>query len=234
MLVQGLVHIALRSVLVCIVVAAVAWLGPPSARAADVFQFHLLVTGVASTQVWDCPFAAGPPPAADTECVARFAFVAQEAPPKEGARRAPWTLFAGEGHVLFHPDGSDELLRERTGFVEGVDASVDRRLLSARVNATVPMDDGSTVDIDLTWDMAGTRLNVAGIDGPIEEPGVPWGSHFHDRCLTANWLAHQTWREGGQLSGSFDGVDVASLYQDPHFVGRGVFTITTADHGGCD
>ena len=42
MLVEGLV-LVVRSVLIGIVVAAVGWLGPPSARAADVFQFHLLV-----------------------------------------------------------------------------------------------------------------------------------------------------------------------------------------------
>jgi len=226
--------IALCRALIVIFLAAVYLVGTPAARAADSFQFHLLVTGVAIGEAWDCPFAGGPPPAVDTECSVRFAFVFQEAAPDEHARRAPWVLIVAEAHVLFHPDGTDELLDERIGVAEGVVASVDQRLRSAHVEAVVPMDEGSPFDVDLTWDMAGTSFNVAGTDGPIDEPGIPWGSHFHDRCFTGNWLAHQTWREGGRLSGSFNGIDVGTLYQPtPHFVGRGVFTITTADHGGC-
>jgi hypothetical protein len=226
--------VPLRRVLLAMIVAAVGCVGTPTARAADTFQFHLLVTGVAIGEAWDCPDAGGQPPAAGTECIIRFAFVAQEAAPNEGPRRAPWFLFAAESHVLFNPVGENELLGERVGFAEGVAASVDERLRSAHVDAGVPMSDGSTADVDLTWDMTGTLFNVAGTDGPIQEPGVPWGSQFHDRCFTGNWLAHQTWREGGRLRGSFGGVDVGSLFQPvPHFVGRGVFTVATVDHGAC-
>ena len=57
---------ALRRALIVSFLAGVCWVGTPTARAADAFQFHLLVTGVAIGEAWDCPFAGGPPPAVDT------------------------------------------------------------------------------------------------------------------------------------------------------------------------
>ena len=76
-----------------------------------------------------------------------------------------------------HPDGSVDVLDERLGFADDVDGFVDGvRLLSARVTASVPMNDGTTLSTDLRWDMAGTAFNVAGTDGPIQEEVAPWAA----------------------------------------------------------
>jgi len=92
-------------------------------------------------------------------------------------------------------------------------------LLRADVKADVPMDDGSTVSLDLVWDLTGSPLNTSGNDGPIQEEGVPWGTRGGDRCFTSNYLAHQTWRSGAGTSGimgSVDGLDVSSLFLAPN------------------
>jgi hypothetical protein len=211
---------------------------PFPAEATNVETFHLLVTGAAYVLESTCPWDVRPAP--ETECVDSFVIYFQEGHPSdEHVRRQPWVLFVAETRYIFHsPDEPDTVLHERFGTLEGALGSVDTtHLMKATVADSVPMDDGSTFDVDLRWDMSGRPLNVAGTDGPILEEGVPWGSHVVDRCTTENWHAHQTWRDGGELSGDLDGTDVASLlFPDfyPPFVGRGVFTIAISSHGpGC-
>ena len=222
----------LRRVVVGLVVVTALWIATPAVQAAHVENFHLLVTGVATSFFSTCPF--DPPPTQDAECMDRFVLLAQEASPRDQVRRSGYGLFAIESHIIVHPDGSVDVLDERLGFADDVDGFVDGvRLLPGRVTASVPMNDGTTLSTDLRWDMAGTAFNVAGTDGPIQEEGAPWGSHLVDRCLTENWHAHQTYRREGVVTGSIDGVDVATLYVGPGepFVGRGVFTIEIAQHG---
>jgi hypothetical protein len=207
------------------------------AQATNVESFHLLVTGVAYVLASTCPF--DPPPAPETVCDDFFVVYSQEGHPNEQVRRQPWSLFIDSSRYVFHgPDEPVTVLRARTGQLEGVSGFVDTtHLLTAVVATSVPMSDGSTFEIDLHWDMSGSRFQVAGTDGPIQEPGFPWGSHFVSRCTTENWHAHQTWREGGQITGNLDGTDAASLSLPdffPSFVGRGVFTINISSHGpGC-
>ena len=205
------------------------------ASAASLVSFHLIVTGVAEVSVSTCPWTEEPPPIG-VECVDTFILYAQEGSPTDQVRTLPWHLVVFENHYVYRGDGLFEDLSQRFGVLEDPSGSVDtRHLLSATVHGTVPMDDGSSYSVDLRWDMAGTSFNVAGMNGPIQEEGVPWGSHIVDRCLTQNWLAHQTWRAKGQVAGTVDGQDVSSLLIAPlePFVGRGIFTVTIAGHASC-
>jgi hypothetical protein len=118
-------------------------------------------------------------------------------------------------------------------FVKGF----SRSLLAASVVGDVPMNDGTTLHIDLTWDMTAVPLEHGGNNSLYNvELGI--GGHFADRCNTLNQLAHQQWRAGepGQITGSIGGTHVQSmphLRNDPFTAGRSVFTVTEAVHGGC-
>lgn len=155
-----------------------------------------------------------------------------------------WDLYVQDVHYILHPGTTPEepeweFVSERKGFVQDVPGYVDTvHLLRANVGADVPMSDGSMVSLALQWDLTGQKLNTSGNDGPIQEEGIPWGTHGGDRCFTGNYLAHQTWRSGGgasAVSGSVDGVNVATLFMpsDHPSIGRGVFTIIETEHGGC-
>ena len=70
------------------------------------------------------------------------------------------------------------VLHQRFGILEDAAGYVDtQHLLTAEVTASVPMDDGSTYEVDLVWDMSGTRPHVAGNDGPLADDG-PIPSHL--------------------------------------------------------
>lgn len=223
----------------CVAVLALATslaVAPSPASAQNIESFHLLVTGVAELFASTCPIETAPAP--ESECVDTFVLFAQEGFPNERVRNRPWSVLVFETRLVFHDEASPvTILHERFGFLEDPTGSMDTvHLLRASVAAQVPMDDGSTYGIDLDWDMSGTHFNVSGNDGPIQEEGVPWGSHSVDDCLTQNWHAHQTWREGGSISGTLNGVDVSDLIVpswEP-FMGRGVFTIVISSHGDCD
>ncbi|MEA2580222.1 MAG: hypothetical protein QOE83_1114 [Actinomycetota bacterium] len=211
----------------------------PSALAANTLSYHAHVTGAAEILSSTCPWY-GPTPI-EVVCSDYFVLYYQESRliPHAGvnsmpARRVPWSLYVSEDRYVFHAPDVVEELSFRQGLLQGVPGSLDTaRLLRASVAANVPMDDGSILSLDLHWDMSQAPLHVAGFDGPIDEAGIPWGTHTADRCSTANWLAHQIWREGGAITGSVNGVDASSLSfpaLEP-FMDKGQFTVILTDHG---
>jgi len=106
-------------------------------------------------------------------------------------------------------------------------------MLSGWVEQAVPMSEGNPLALDLRIHMSG-ELQVSGADGPLEEEGVPWGSHLNTECSTQNWWKHQAWRRGGTVTGTIDGTDVSTLFLEPHapFVeGHSVFTGIVTEHG---
>ena len=199
-------------------------------------SFHLKVTGVAELLASTCPWESIPEP--ESECVDTFVLFAQEAPPRLHPRRVPWYVLVYEVRYIFHDEDSFTFLHERFGVLEDPAGSMDTvHLRTASVAGSVPMDDGSTYDLDLEWDLSNQAFHVSGNDGPTNNDVVPWGSHLVDDCLTQNYHAHQTWRRGGTdtISGTLDGTDVDELLipSDEPFLARGVFTIVISSHGDC-
>jgi len=208
----------------------------PPAGATLGTSFHLKVTAAFLGFLSTCPFDEDGGVVPGTECTDVFFIVAQESAPQEGTGQQPWHLVVIESHVLIHSNEDVELLHERFGVLEDPpELAIDSvHLRYASVAGVVPMDDGSRLAVDLIAEQAGA-LHVDGMDGPIDEPGVPWGEHIRDECSTQNWLAHQVWRADGSLTGTIAGHDVADLYLTPGtpFLGRGVFTINIATHANC-
>ncbi len=99
-------------------------------------------------------------------------------------------------------DGSKE--RACTSGV-GSDPQNERRLRFASVRASVPMADGSTADVDVTWDGSDAPLQVAGNSGTYHfNNGID--RHVVDRCFTTNNNFQQTHRAGPEVA--IDGTDV--------------------------
>jgi len=236
-------RLAIMSVLASLAI----WCAQP-AIAANTVNFHH-PAATAELLVSTCPWT--PPFPYEVECSDYFVSYQQLAVnlPHLGVSTMPlhentWDLFVYNVHYILHPGTSPEepdfeFLFDRTGFIQDVPGYVDTvHLLHADVKADVPMDDGSTVSLSLVWDLSGSQLNTSGNNGPIQEEGVPWGKRGGDRCFTSNYLAHQTWRSGGGVSGingSLDRVDVSTLFMpfNAPSIGRGVFTIIETAHGGC-
>jgi len=88
-------------------------------------------------------------------------------------RAVPWSLYVTENRFIIHGDDDVEQLSLREGFIEDPEGSFDTaHPLRVSVTAEIPMDDRSTLPLDLVWDMSGRALEVAGIDGPIQEAGI--------------------------------------------------------------
>jgi hypothetical protein len=213
-----------------VIVGMSVWL-TPAARAEGVLSFHHQVIGAAEIAASTCPWAYPDPGA---ECTDWFVLYFQAGSPNTQVRSQPWRVNVYEVHYIFNTPDDIEVLSERFGTTQVTGGTFDlTHLTFASITAAVPMDDGSTFHLSLRWDLAAVPFNVAGNDGPIQEEGVPWGTHLVTSCITGNWHAHQAWREGGSITGSLDGTDVADLFYGPvePFLGRGVFTITIATHG---
>jgi hypothetical protein len=220
-----------------LMVLLAAFLVSPAAVAAPAAEtFHLKVDGVARWFGSTCADVVEPV-AVVTECEDLFVLYFREAPAQD-LREAPWVLLIQHGAATLYPDGTVDEHYDVVGEVENPEGSFDlKRFAFANVSATVPMSDGSELDVDLAWDMSSVALQHGGNDSLYNvEFGID--RHEADRCFTLNQLAHQQWRSGepGQITGTVGDVDVQSiphLANDPFTAGRSVFTVTATDHGGC-
>lgn len=224
----------MRRVLLVITLFATMALAPARASASDVDMYHETVTGLAEIYVSDCPWDA--PPTDLAICNDAMVLYYQPGQPGEPARREPWRAVVYQMQGRFHAEIDDfEVLWERWGVSTEVAGHVDTQHLSgAYVRGSVPMSDGATVEVNLTWDMTGQPIVVDGMDGPIEEGTVPWGTTYADRCLTQNYLAHQRWRGDGAITGTIGDIDVADMLpapRDPFIEGQSVFTKVITEHG---
>jgi hypothetical protein len=178
-------------VTVTLAVSLIIVAGTP-AQAESVENFHLL-TSLASLGTDTCSFEVAPAP--ESQCLATVVFLVRESQPNDQVRKLSLVVGVLEARYVFHSvDEPVTVLHERSGVVEAPSAFIDARLTAAAVTASVPMDDGSTYVMDLAWDMSGAPFQVAGTDGPINEPGIPWGTRLVDDCTTGNWHAHEAWR----------------------------------------
>jgi hypothetical protein len=207
----------------------------PQPAGADTQTIHGKASGVAEVLLSTCPWDA--PPAPDTVCTDLVVQLFQESiAPDQPTHRQPWILRAHETTSRYNAATDDfTLLQERLGLLNNPVADIDIvHLRRASFHDQIPMSDGSTLDVDLTIDEPGP-LFVAGTDGPSQEGGLTWGQHIVGACSTENWLAHQTFRWDGILAGTISGYDLDSVHLAPHepFIGRGVFTVTLAEHGNC-
>jgi hypothetical protein len=190
--------------------------------------------GVAELLGSTCPFGDWAP-IVDTVCEDWQVLLYRESVPAD-RRTTAWRVGLVRDQVLVHPDGSYDVLMLASGDVPATDSAFDEiHLKFARVNAAIAMSDGTTRIVDLDWDGTASPLQTAGNDGPANlASGTP--PHVSDRCFTLNLHAHQTYRSNVALAGVVDGTDVRDLpYVAPYdpFLGRGLFTITYAGHGGC-
>jgi hypothetical protein len=222
------------------VVAAVAifcgvFVAAPQSSAGNAEHFHETVDAAAEIFGSTCPFGDWVP-AEDTVCEDWIALLFRATNEPQQHNRMPLGLELTRALSLVHPDGSVDTIAEVTGTAEGVDATFDEKhLRSASVRTWVPMSDGSTRWVDVSWDGSDSQLRTDGNNGPFNQVrGI--SRHHVDRCLTVNIHSHQTYRANVQASGTVDGTAVEDMpYQAPFdpFLGRGHFTVVVASHGGC-
>ena len=205
-----------------------------SSGSAPAFTFHLKVPAAAEFFGTSCP---NEWPAIDTRCEDIGVLYYRESEPST-LRNAQWSVFVHHQAVVLHPDRTVTGLFDIGGILENPQGTFDEKTFTfASVHGSVPMSDGSTADIDLTWDMAAAQLNHGGNDSLFNViNGI--NRHYADRCLTVNSLAHQQWRAGapGQITGSIMGTNVEEWDRpefEPLIAGRSVFTFVYVEHGGC-
>jgi hypothetical protein len=228
----------MRRILVLLAVFGTTFLAGSSASggATPALTNHLLVPAAAEFFGSTCAHTPYPP-LVDTQCDDIFVLYFRESAPST-IHIAPWALFVNHHVVVQHPDGSDTVLLDTSGYVENPEGSFDEMTFAtASVRGSLPMSDGSTAEVDLTWDMAEAELQHGGNDSSYNVvKGID--RHFSDRCLTVNSFAHQQWRAGapGEISGSIVGRNVEYWDRpeyEPFIAGRSVYTFVYAQHGGC-
>jgi hypothetical protein len=174
-------------------------------------------------------------PAGDTVCEDWIVLLGRATTTPTQHNRVPWVLELTRAVSVVHTDGTVDTITEVFGRAENVDATFDEQhLLSASVRAWVPMADGSTRWVDVSWDGSDSPLGTDGNNGPFNQVrGLD--PHHVDRCFTVNIHSHQTYRANVNATGTVDGTAVDDMpYQtefDP-FLGRG-HTVVVATHGGC-
>ena len=112
-------------------------------------------------------------------------------------------------------------------------ATTGEHLAFASVDTVIPMSDGSTVSVDLSWEAIAGR-EVFGNDGPAL---VDFGliRHTVNRCTTQVNQGHQKFRIS-RMTGTIDGVSVQSYVAVPSAcISFNHFVFIDASHGSsCD
>jgi hypothetical protein len=222
-----------RLTLVIGTVLAFATLSPASATPTSVQRF--MTAGYAFGGFGDCPDVDSPPPG--TVCHDASLTIFREAFAVDGgglsAVNTPWAAFYYEHTLTFQATGDPVESDVRSGFLPNVDeASVtyDREHLAfASVRTDIPMSDGSTSHVDVSWQPITDRV-VFGNDGPAL---VDFGlvRHLVDRCETQVNQGHQKYRVA-EMTGTIDGVAVHSYTFAPSgIISFNHFVFIDATHG---
>src|SRR4051794_8457407 len=200
----------MRRLVVLVSLFAATLLGGSSASggATPAVTFHVLVPAAAEFFGSTCEGKPYPPPI-DTYCDDIYVIYYRESEPST-IRTAQWGLDVHHVVVVQHPDGSTTDLVDTFGTLVNPEGSFDQKTFAAAaVRGSVSMSDGSTAEVDLTWDMADAELHHGGNDSSFNVvKGID--RHFSNQCLTVNSFAHQQWRAGspGQITGSIIGRNV--------------------------
>lgn len=223
------------------VVAVLVALHPSSpASAAPTSVQRFMTAGYAFAAFGDCPDTVALPPPG-TVCTDTVIQIAREAVAIDGgglsAVNTPWSAFLQQATLTFQATGDPVATDERFGFVPSIDdASVtyDRQHLAfASVRTDIPMSDGSTVTVDMSWQAISDRM-VFGNDGPaLSDFGLV--RHSVDRCATQVNQSHQKFRVAA-MTGTLDGDSVHSYQSSPSgFISFNHFVFIDATHGPtCD
>lgn len=200
--------------LALVVAFLLALLPTSAASAAPTSVQRFMTAGYATADFGDCPDTVALPPPG-TVCNDQQITIAREARAIDGgglsAVDTPWSAFLYEATLTFQAMGDPVATDERFGFVPSVDdASVtyDREHLAfASVRTDIPMSDGSTVAVDVSW-QAITDRSVFGNDGPaLSDFGLV--RHTLDSCSTQVNQGHQKFRIAA-MTGTLDGRSVHS------------------------
>jgi hypothetical protein len=141
----------------------------PGAAAADGFDFrHLRVFALGAFGNYTaCSFQP------EVKCEQWVFLVFQEPRVYEGGSgiakpHTQWTVFLEHATFVFHAGQEEpEVLTDAFGVTADVDVSVDAQHLTfLHAVSDVPMDDGTSISLDLTWTAASERF-VFGNDGPL-------------------------------------------------------------------
>ena len=224
--------------LVVLLTVVAAFIGTTHSSAGQARRFDAQIDGVAEVFGSTCPFGDWVPEE-PTLCEDWMVHLFKESEPKRH-NDAPWGLFVFRALSRVNPDGTVDTLWEKWGMTFDLEESSfdERRLRFASVRASVPMSDGSTADVDVTWDGSDAPLQVAGNSGPYHfNNGID--RHVVDRCFTTNNNFQQTYRAGPEvaIAGTIDGTDVQNIpyfnFFQP-FLGRGHVIHVEIVHGSCD
>ena len=219
-----------RSAIIIIIIFQILSLSTP-AKAANAFIFHEFVPAGAEFSGNNCPQVT---PQIDTPCEDFYVLFWLGGLQMSDVH---WGVYVRHSVAIFHTDGT---ITDVTtdGFLENPQGSFDmKKYTYAQVKGSVPMSDGSVINIDLTWDMGLAELHYGGNNSAYNlNNGITW--HYASPCLTLNQIDHQQWRSGasGMVTGSISGIDAQSLTMypgEPFIEGRSLFTVVSVTHGGC-
>jgi hypothetical protein len=217
-------------------------LAPTAVLAASpTVTFHALVPFGFEHFVSTCPVTPWTP-LSYTVCDDWYVNFAQDVVPGDHSP-APLSIYAFHHVWTAFPDGTGEISFAQ-GYTEVTAGAADTvHLLWGWERASVPMDDGSTVDINLAWDMSGTAFRAFGVLSPVALNNFPdW--HTVDPCFTQNIIEPTHWRGGGSITGTIGGVDLSAwpyIGQIETSIGwmndpvafSASFVYIFAPHGGC-
>jgi hypothetical protein len=202
---------------------------------ASAITFHVHVPYVAEFRASTCPWEEGAVPDG-TICDESYGILFLEYLPQD-SQNPHWGFFLSTWKTIvgafYDYDFANGLVLDPTHTYD------TKTFATASVSASVPMDDGSTIAVDLAWDLSNAPLQVSGNTGPYQSGNeIDW--HMFDGCATLNTIAHQRYRFGadGMLTGTLGAVDVETLFEgaigfEPFMAGGSIYTYVTAPHGDC-
>jgi hypothetical protein len=214
----------------------VAALLPAGSGARQATVLRVKVDGYAFALFGNCPDVDPLPPG--TVCREAQLAVFREGVSIDGGSvappKTPWVVSVFQYTVTIDPNGDGVLTDERFGFrfLDPAAVTYDREHLAfASLQTEIPMNDGTTADVDFRWQAISGRF-VYGNDGPaLGDFGLV--RKFVDRCSTEINQGHQKFRVAA-MTGTFDGTPVHSYTSFPAaYISFNHFAFIDVDHGGC-
>jgi len=164
----------------------------PALAAGKTFHFSFAGKG-AEAGLTTCPFQ----PAANVVCTDTFVFVAEQVIKEDGTQFSSTTLFIYQFSYKFDRKGNFIFVSERSGFAD-VTLSIDQKLTSASVSATVPLTlctvdrkgnftctDAGTALVSGAWTGTGDLVRQNG-NFHVVSKGFTFNGHFRGQFRDAS------------------------------------------------
>ena len=180
--------------------------GSAAASGAQTFNFSFAGKG-AEAFLTTCPFQ----PEANVVCTDTFVFVSEQVFKEDGTKFSSTTLFLGQFSYMFDRKGNFIFVSDLLGFADAT-LSIDQRLTSASVSATVPLT-LCTVDRKGNFTCAGA--GTASVSGSWTGTGdlVRVHRNFHDVSNGINFNEHFRGSfRNASVSLQVDGSEVGTLF----------------------